>query len=166
MAYDANVAALQNVVNRFVAVGFVAIPVDGVWGPKTQQGVYTTLGLIQRGTCAGSGCPSDDASSTAEGLVARWDGTPSTARGLQEFLNRVADDMGLAHVAAPMPASHSGGIFPNTVALPTSPFHYGGASIMEAWTTLPLWQRIVLGVAAGFGLLWIHKKYRDHQGAT
>jgi hypothetical protein len=142
---DSSVAALQATVNRFAAVGgFPRVGVDGLWGQQTQQGTYKALAFVGQGKCYQTACPDADTSKAAAGVMAQWDEKPSAAKGIAEFLARVADDLGMPHVAAP-------------VVTPPGPIVQVPAykpSILERFKALVLWQQITIGVAAGLGLIW------------
>lgn len=142
---DASVAALQSTINRFAVVGgFPRVGVDGLWGTQTRQGAYSALAFVGQGKCYQTACPDADTSKAAAGVMAQWDEKPSAAKGIAEFLARVADDLGMPHVAAPV-VTAPGPIVPVPMAKP---------SVLERLKALLLWQQIAIGVAAGLGLIW------------
>src|SRR5262249_46360126 len=100
---NANVLALQSAVNRFAKVaGFAPIAMDGVFGPNTITATYQSLSWIGGGSCAPAGCVDDDDASTGNSLVSRWDQSSASAQGLATFMDGVADEIGLAHIAMPV----------------------------------------------------------------
>lgn len=155
---DTGVAALQSAINRYAAIGgFSRVTVDGLWGAKTRQGVFSSLAWIGQGKCYKSACVPNEDASTAGRLMVEWDESMNAARGLAEFLGRVADDLDIPLVAAPVPGS--GGAIP----LPTGPLvpvPAIQASLVERFKTLPLWQQIAAGVLAGLGLIFVVNRVR------
>lgn len=154
---DPAVSALQNAINRFAAVGgFPRVDVDGLWGTKTRQGAYSALAWVGKGTCYQHACPDQDTATSAAGIIAQWDEGQTAARGLAEFLAGVADDLGIPHVAAPVP---SGGGIP----IPTGPIVHVSSystSIIERIKMLPLWQQVGLGLLMGLGLIIVVNRVR------
>jgi len=157
---DPAVTALQNVINRFAAVGgFPRVAVDGLWGANTKQGAYASLAWVATGKCYQSICPSAETSSTATGVMAQWgqqDSSVTSAKGLAEFLVGVAEEVGLPHVAAPVPGG-GGGVPPISVV--HSP--YGAqTSLFMRFRLLPFWQQLALGALTALGLIWISNRLR------
>lgn len=149
---DQAVSALQNAINRFAAVGgFPRVAVDGLWGAKTRQGVFSALAFIGQGKCYQSVCPHEDTSRAAAQIMAQWDETVGSVVGLGEFIGGVADTLGLPHVASPV-ATPGGGGSPGPIVLPSSgvpmPF-------LERLRAMPTWQQVLLGIAASLGLILI-----------
>lgn len=148
---DPAVATLQSTINRFAAVGgFARVGVDGIWGSRTQQGAYDALAFIGQGKCYRTACPDDTTSKAAAGLMVQWDGAPNAARGLNEFIAHVADELALPLVAAPIPGS--GASDPGPIVLQ--------ASLVERFKAWPLWQQITMGVLAGFGLIFVARRFQ------
>lgn len=152
---DQAVATLQNAINRFAAVGgFPRVGVDGLWGTQTKTGVRNALLWIGQSKCYQSSCTDPNDAATATGLLAQWDESSSAAKGLGAFLVRVADDLGVPHVAVPViTGGGGGGITPSRL-----PAH--GLAIMDRLRALSLWQQILLGFAAGLGLIYVAKRIR------
>jgi hypothetical protein len=146
---DPQVAALQNAINRFAAVGgFPRVSVDGLWGSKTRQGVYSALAFIGQGKCYQGICPGADTSRDAARIMTEWDETQAAAGGLAAFIGDAANTLGLPHVASPVP-SGGGGPAPIVQVPSLSP------TIMDRLRGLSLWQQILLGLAAGLGIIFV-----------
>lgn len=150
---DPAVATLQSTINRFAAVGgFARVGVDGIWGSRTQQGAYDALAFIGQGKCYRTACPDDTTSKAAAGLMVQWDGAPNAARGLNEFIAHVADELALPLVAAPIPVPTRSGPIVHVPVLQ--------ASLLERFKAWPLWQQIAVGVLAGFGLIFVANRFQ------
>lgn len=145
---DSTVAALQSAINRFAAVGgFPRVAVDGFWGSKTVQGVFSALAFIGQGKCYQNVCPHPDTSRQAASVMAQWDESANAARGLTDFLNDVATTLGLPLVASPVPTTT-----PGPIVLPDSALQL---TIFDRLRALSLWQQVLLGIAAGLGLILV-----------
>lgn len=165
MPYDSRVFALQNTVNRYAAVaGFVQLKQDGLWGSKTQQAVRSALSWISRGSCTDEVCVGDDDAASAAQLVSQWDGTATSAGGMETFLDRVGDTIGLPHIAVPIITA--GGAAANYAANALAPLNQPSwlTKLVDAWKSLATWQKIGLGVLFGFGAMWLHKRYKMRKG--
>jgi hypothetical protein len=158
MAYDANVAALQSAANRFASTaGFPLLKADGVWGAKTSDATYRTLGWITKANCINTGCVDDQDAETSINLMAQWANTAGAASGLAHFINGVADEIGLAYVAAP--TSSSPGV-PSQSGNPVLPPWIPTRSIWDTIKLAPVWQKVLAGVLAGIGLIWLSGRIR------
>jgi hypothetical protein len=157
---DGAVATLQNTINRFAVVGgFPRVSVDGFWGAQTKQGVYSALAFVGQGKCYQVACPDADTSRSAAGIMATWDESLNAARGLGEFLGRVADDLGLPLVAAPIPGTGTG---PGPIVAPT--VYQPG--LVERLKMLPLWQQLVLGIAGGLMMIFVVNRFQAAQQSS
>jgi len=154
---DPSVTALQNAINRFAVVGgFSKVVVDGAWGSSTKQGVYSSLAFIGQGKCYQNACPDDATSKSATTLMAQWDESLNAAKGLAEFLNGIANELGMPLVASPITTS---GGFPGN-ALPLPAYGAMAMSVLDRFKMLPLWQRVVLGAAGALGLIWAVNRFK------
>jgi hypothetical protein len=155
---DPSVTTLQNAINRFAAVGgFSKVDVDGAWGAKTKQGVYSSLAFIGQGKCYQGNCPDNNTSKNAAALMAQWDESMNAAKGLAEFLNGVANELGMPLVASP--------VSPGSLPIPGSgilhPSNYGAmASWVDKFAMLPLWQRVAIGALGALGLVWAVNRFK------
>jgi hypothetical protein len=157
---DPAVTALQNVINRFAAVGgFPRVAVDGLWGADTKQGAYASLAWVATGKCYQSICPGAETSETATSVMAQWaqQGSSATsAKGLAEFLVGAAEETGLPHVAAPITGA-GGGIPPISVVHNS----YGAqTSLVTRFRLLPFWQQLALGALTALGLIWFSNRLK------
>lgn len=152
---DTGVATLQNTINRFAVVGgFPRVDVDGLWGSQTKQGVRSTLYWIGQGKCYQTACVIPEDSHTAAGLITQWDESMTAARGLAEFFGRIANDLGIPLVAAPVP---SGGGAPGPIVNVPPAFQ---VSLVDRFKLLPLWQQVAMGLVTGLGLIFVVNKLR------
>lgn len=156
---DGAVAALQSVINRFAVIGgFARVSVDGFWGAQTKQGVFSALAFVGQGKCYQAACPDSDTSRAAAGIMATWDESLNAARGLSEFLARVADDLGLPLVAAPIPGTGTTST-PGPIVVTTA-YHPG---LIERLKLLPFWQQLALGILGGLMLIFVVNRFHDTQ---
>jgi hypothetical protein len=156
---DPTISALQATINRFAVVGgFPRVDVDGGWGPKTRQGVYSALAWVGQGKCYQQACPTPETTKAAAGVIAAWDETMASARGLNEFLAGVANELGIPHVASPVP---SGGGVPGGVLTRLPSFSMG---LLDRFKMMPIWQQIAIGVAAGLGLIFVANRIQHARG--
>lgn len=155
---DANVAALQTAVNRFaVAGGFAKVATDGAFGPLTRAGVYSALRWIGRGEDYDGIGPDVEAQGVANGIVINWDETASSSAGLAEFLNGVADDIGIP--AGSAPPTSGGGVIPGPVYTAFNP------DLLDKFNMLPMWQQAGIGLAGAIMLLYGVKTLKQRKGA-
>lgn len=156
----ADVATLQNAINRFAVVGdFPRITVDGFWGDRTKQGVFSALAFIGQGKCYRQACPDDETSRAAASIMAQWDESLSAARGLAEFLGQVADDLGLPLVAAPITPIPT----PIPAAGTITPIPGTQPGLLERFKLWPFWQQIALGLTLGLGLIFLANRLGEAQ---
>lgn len=154
---DSTVAALQSAINRFAVVGgFPKVDVDGLWGSKTKAGVYSSLAFIGQGKCYQSACPDSDTSKTAATLMAQWDESINAAKGLAEFLNGTANELGMPLVAAPVSPPP---FVPPSGQLPTN-YSPMAMSVLDKFKALPLWQRIAIGALGALGMIWAFNRFK------
>lgn len=147
------VSALQNTINRFAVVGgFPRVAVDGAWGSATKQGIYSTLSWIGQGKCYQTACAIDEDAKTAGQLITQWDKSPNAAQGFSDFFGRVADDLGIPHVPAPVVTG--GGSTPGPLPIAFKP------SLMDRLRALTVWQQVLIGVAAGLGLILVANRIK------
>lgn len=154
---DPAVSSLQIAINRFAeAGGFAKVNVDGDFGPKTREGTYRALNwIVQNPIRTGA-----QNVSTAVGLIAKWDETASSAKGIGIFLNQIADDLNLPHPAVPI-ASGSTPTAPSSTAPLPSAYHalLAQTSLVDRVRALPAWQKVALGVLSFLGGWWAYNRF-------
>lgn len=177
---NANVVALQNATNRYArGAGFPLLVVDGGMGINTANGVLRALGWIVRDGCGPYNvCVSDvtqeKATALLAAIVADNGSIDQTAImqsnvGLTLFLNTAANTIGLPYASSPTPTVNQGPIASNPASYtpPGSalqPPPMVGASLVDKLKMMPTWQKVVVGVLAGLGVLWIHQRVRGGGG--
>lgn len=173
---NANVVALQNATNRFASgAGFSLLVTDGIMGINTANAVLRALGWIVRDGCGPHDvCVSDTTQEQATALVSAIvtdSGAldqPQIVRnstGLTTFFNNAANTIGLPFRAAPTPVVNHGPVASNPAVFtpPASalqPMPMIGTSLVDKIKAMPTWQKVVLGLLAGLGVLWVHQRVR------
>lgn len=165
MAYNTSVYALQNSVNRFAsAAKFATIAADGVWGPQTQTALDITLAWMMKMPCTSTNhCIAYSDAQTASTLLSSMSGAADAATSAT-FLQVAADELGLAVVKPPVTQvlTNAGNAAIQQI-FPATPGSWS-ASALTTWQGLATWQKLGLGVVAGFGTMWAVKRVKQLHG--
>jgi hypothetical protein len=153
------ISATQTQVNRFAqAGGFAAVGVDGIFGTKTQQGVYNSLKWISKATLVDQ--IFRDAAVT---WIANWDGKAGLQlSAITIHLGNVANSLGLGAGKRPPTTTTvaTGGGAASTLNLTGSAGGDGGigTSVLTAWNGLGTVGKIAaVGILGGIGYFVLAK---------
>ncbi len=173
---NANVVALQNATNRFASeAGFPLLVVDGGMGINTANSILRALGWIVRDGCGPYNvCVSGETQEKATALlsaIVNDNGAIDQTKimqsnvGITLFFNTAANTIGLPFAAAPTGIVNQGPVASNpNVFTPSGsvlqPMPMVGTSLFDKVKMMPTWQKVVLGVLAGLGVLWVHQRVK------
>lgn len=170
MSGDANVASLQNQLNRYAQVaGFTALGVDGIIGPLTGEGVLKALAWVT----ANDSDEHDTAASLAVAVV-RDDGTlnltqiQQSAYGLATYFGQIADAHSLARPSTNLypvasNSSHNAQTVLNTAN--ASGANAMAANLLLAVKNLPTWAKVSGGIALGLVAIAGYQHAKEHHGS-